>query len=108
SAAKRFPLLSITISCTYSNPVVDGRRFQVVPPSVLLNIPPPLTASIFNQPSPVAANIVSGCNWSCTIAEIARLGRKSFTGLQVGVPEVKLVVLKIPPLTEPAKTVLPD
>ena len=52
SETKRLPLLSITMSCIYSKPLVEGSRFQLTPPSVLLYIPPPFrTASLLNHPS---------------------------------------------------------
>jgi hypothetical protein len=82
-------------------------RFQLLPPSVLFKIPAPLTASILNHPSPVVAKSVSGCKGSCIILLMARLGSKSFTTVHVGRLLAKLVVLKMPPLTDPTKTVFP-
>src|SRR5580765_4652010 len=78
-----------------------------MPPSVLLNIPAPLTASTLNQPSPVPAYMVFRLFLSCTRTVTARLAIWSSTTVQFAEGEVKFVVLKIPPLTDAAKTVLP-
>ena len=107
-ATYKFPLLSITKSWTYSKPEVEGIWLHVVPPSVLLKIPAPLTASKLNHPSPVPAYMVFRLFLSWTNTVTARLAMWSSTTDQPGVAERKLVVLKIPPLTDPAKTVLPE
>src|SRR5687768_15479976 len=62
---------------------------------------------MLNQPSPVPAYMMVWVTLSCTIQVIAKLGKKSFTMVQVGGEVRKLVVLKRPPDTDAAKTELP-
>src|SRR3954467_3567937 len=82
-------------------------RFHVSPASVLLKIPAPIIASILNHPSPVPAYITAGFVLSWIITVTARFSILTSTGTQEGLAARKLVVRKMPPLTEEASTVFP-